>query len=50
MLTNLGQKEDLEKGKKFGATDYLVKANTTPAEIAEKIKNNAWVICANLLF
>ena len=37
MLTNLGQKEDLDKGKKFGATDYLVKANTTPAEVVDKI-------------
>lgn len=37
MLTNLGQKEDIAKGKKFGATDYLVKANTTPADIANKV-------------
>ncbi len=37
MLTNLGQKEDIDKGKEFGANDYLVKANTTPAEVVEKI-------------
>lgn len=38
MLTNLGTEEDKEKGKKLGATDYLVKANLTPAQVEEKIK------------
>ncbi|MCG2700696.1 MAG: response regulator [Candidatus Falkowbacteria bacterium] len=38
MLTNLGTDEDKEKGKKFGAADYLVKANLTPAQVEEKIK------------
>ena len=38
MLTNLGQDEDMEKGKKLGATDYLVKANFTPSQVLEKIK------------
>lgn len=38
MLTNLGQKEDLEKGKNAGATDYLIKADTTPAGIAKKVE------------
>lgn len=37
MLTNLGQKEDLEKGKKVGATDYLIKADNTPASVAKKV-------------
>jgi DNA-binding response OmpR family regulator len=35
MLTNLGTVEDMEKGKKLGATDYLVKASLTPAEVAK---------------
>ena len=38
MLTNLGTDEDKEKGKKLGATDYLVKANLTPTQVEEKIK------------
>lgn len=38
MLTNLGQGEDMERGKKLGAVDYIVKANVTPAEVVEKVK------------
>lgn len=39
ILSNLGQKEEIEKGLKLGAVDFLVKAHFTPAEIIEKIKN-----------
>lgn len=39
ILSNLGQKEDVEKGLKLGATDYLIKAHFTPGEIIEKIRN-----------
>jgi DNA-binding response OmpR family regulator len=39
ILSNLGQKEDIEKGLKLGATDYLIKAHFTPGEIIEKIKS-----------
>lgn len=38
VLSNLGQTEDVEKGLKLGAVDYLVKAHFTPGEIVEKIK------------
>jgi DNA-binding response OmpR family regulator len=38
ILSNLGQKDDIEKGLKLGAVDYLVKAHFTPGEIIEKIK------------
>lgn len=38
MLTNLGQEEDIKKGKELGADDYFVKANQTPAEIVAKIR------------
>lgn len=38
MLTNLGQEEDIKKGKDLGADDYFVKANQTPAEIVAKVK------------
>ncbi|HDZ54226.1 MAG TPA: response regulator [Candidatus Nealsonbacteria bacterium] len=39
ILSNLGQKEDVERGLKLGAIDYLIKAHFTPGEIIEKIKN-----------
>jgi len=38
MLTNLGQDEDKERGKRLGAADYWVKADLTPAQINDKIK------------
>ncbi len=38
ILSNLGQKDDIEKGLKLGAIDYLIKAHFTPGEIIEKIK------------
>ncbi len=38
MLTNLGQKEDIEKGLEDGAVDYLIKAHFVPAEAVAKIK------------
>lgn len=37
ILSNLGQKEDIEKGINLGADDYLIKAHFTPNEIIEKI-------------
>jgi len=39
VLTNLGQKEDIEKGAKLGADDYIVKAYFTPTEVVNKIKS-----------
>ena len=39
ILSNLGQREEVEKGLKLGAVDYLIKAHFTPGEIIEKIKN-----------
>jgi DNA-binding response OmpR family regulator len=38
ILSNLGQKEDIEKGINLGASDYLIKAHFTPNEIIEKIR------------
>jgi len=38
ILSNLGQREEVEKGIAMGATDYLIKAHFTPGEIIEKIK------------
>ena len=38
LLTNLGQDEDIEKGKELGVIGYLVKANVTPSEVVEAVK------------
>ena len=37
MLTNLGQKEDTERGLALGADDYIVKAHFTPTEVVGKV-------------
>lgn len=39
IISNLGQKEEIEKGIKIGAVDYVIKANTFPNEILEKVKD-----------
>ena len=38
ILSNLGQKEEIQKGLRMGAKDFLVKAHFTPKEIVNKIK------------
>ncbi len=37
LLTNLGQKESVEKGIELGAADYIIKAHFTPSEVVEKV-------------
>lgn len=39
LLTNLGQEEDVVKGRNLGATDYFVKSNFTPDAIVEKVRS-----------
>lgn len=38
VLSNVGQKEEIEKGKALGAADYIVKSNMTPSEVVSRIK------------
>lgn len=38
LLTNLNQKDDIEKGLSLGADDYMIKAHFMPAEVVDKIK------------
>jgi len=38
ILSNLGQKGEVEKGLEMGAIKYLIKAHYTPSEIVEEIK------------
>lgn len=46
ILSNLGQEEDINKGKSLGAVEFLVKAKYTPQEIvarAKEILNSSYV-------
>lgn len=38
LLTNLSQKEEVEKGMGLGASAYIIKANFTPTAVVDKIK------------
>ncbi len=38
ILSNLGQKSEVERGLSLGAIDFLIKAHFTPGEIIEKIQ------------
>lgn len=39
IISNLGQKEEIERGKKEGAVDYIVKSDVVPSQILEKVEN-----------
>lgn len=38
ILSNLGQREEVEKGVTLGASRYLIKAHYTPSEVVQEIK------------
>ena len=38
ILSNLGQKEEVEKGLKLGAAKYLIKAHYTPSQVVKEVK------------
>jgi DNA-binding response OmpR family regulator len=38
LLTNLGQKSEVEKGIALGAAEYIIKAHFTPTAIVAKVK------------
>ena len=38
ILSNLGQKEDVDRGVSLGADGYIVKANATPTEVVNKVE------------
>lgn len=39
ILSNLGEKEEIERGLRLGADQYLIKAHYTPSEVVQQIKN-----------
>jgi len=38
ILSNLGQQQDIERGKALGVVEYIVKANAKINEVVEKVK------------
>lgn len=38
ILSNLGNKRDIEKGMSAGSTDYMIKAHILPEDLIKKIK------------
>jgi len=38
VFSNLGEKDEIEKGLNLGATKYLVKAHYTPSEVIKEVK------------
>lgn len=39
LLTNIGEKESIQKVREMGVKDYLIKSHFTPAEVIEKIES-----------
>lgn len=39
VVSNLSANDDVDKARKYGVIAFLVKANTTPGEITEKVKS-----------
>ncbi|MFA6006812.1 MAG: response regulator [Candidatus Paceibacterota bacterium] len=37
VFSNLGQKDDIEKGMALGAAGYIIKASSTPSEVVQKV-------------
>ena len=37
IFSNLGQQEDIDKGKKLGAAGFIIKASATPSEVVERV-------------
>ena len=38
IFSNLSQKEEIEKGLKLGASDYIIKTSITPSQLEQKVK------------
>lgn len=38
ILSNLGQKEEIEKGMNLGAAGYLIKAHYTPSQVVKEMR------------
>lgn len=39
VLSNQGEEKDIEKAKQHGANEYIVKANSVPSEVLQKVND-----------
>jgi len=39
LLTNIGEKESIQKVREMGVKNYLIKSHFTPAEVIEKVES-----------
>lgn len=39
MLSNQGQQSDIDEAKKFGVDGYIIKANSIPSEVLDKVND-----------
>lgn len=39
IFSNLSQNEEIEKGLKLGAKDFIIKSSVTPTEISQRVKD-----------
>lgn len=39
VLSNQGEEDDIEKAKQHGAHEYIVKANSVPSEVLQKVSD-----------
>lgn len=38
MLSNVGEQKDIERGMALGASDYIVKADSIPSQVVERVR------------
>lgn len=38
ILSNLGEKAEIDRAKSLGADGYIIKANTTPSEVVKRVR------------
>lgn len=38
ILSNLGEKVEIDRAKSLGADGYIIKANTTPSEVVKRVR------------
>ncbi len=47
ILSNLGGRDEIEKGVKLGASSYLIKSNILPHEVAEMVESQIHTTATN---
>jgi CheY-like chemotaxis protein len=42
MFSNINEARELQKCRELWITDYILKANVTPAELVERVRKGIW--------